>query len=112
VAEHGVRSGAGVVIRTQYESFGVILVYANNERTFTDYELAFLRATANIAGEAISRAKTEQALRKSEARLRQLIASTLDAVVTIDRTKGRMCRRTHPPRTCLHALFSERNATI
>jgi diguanylate cyclase (GGDEF)-like protein/PAS domain S-box-containing protein len=86
VAQHGVRSGAGVVIRTQYGSFGVILVYANEERTFTDYELAFLRATANIAGEAISRAKTEQALRKSEARLRQLIASTLDAVVTVDRT--------------------------
>jgi diguanylate cyclase (GGDEF)-like protein/PAS domain S-box-containing protein len=85
-AEHGIRSGAGVVIRTQYGSFGVILVYASDERTFTDYELAFLRATANIVGEAISRARTEQALRKSEARLRQLIASTLDAVVTVDRS--------------------------
>ncbi|HEU4886651.1 MAG TPA: EAL domain-containing protein, partial [Thermoanaerobaculia bacterium] len=85
-AHHGVRSGAGVVIRTRYGPFGVILAYASEERTFTDYELAFLRATANIAGEAISRAKTEQALRKSEARLRQLIASTLDAVVTVDRS--------------------------
>ena len=85
-AEHGIRSGAGVVIRTQYGAFGVILAYANEERTFTDYELAFLRATANIAGEAIARARTEQALRKSEARLRQLIASTLDAVVTVDRS--------------------------
>ena len=85
-ADHGVRSGAGVVIRTQYGPFGVILAYANEERTFTDYELAFLRATANIVGEAFSRSRTEHALRKSEARLRQLIASTLDAVVTIDRS--------------------------
>ncbi len=85
-AHHGVRSGAGVVIRTQYGPFGVILAYANEERTFTDYELAFLRATANIVGEAFSQARTEQALRKSEARLRQLIASTLDAVVTVDRS--------------------------
>jgi diguanylate cyclase (GGDEF)-like protein/PAS domain S-box-containing protein len=85
-AHHGVRSGAGVVIRTQYGPFGVILVYANDERTFTDYELAFLRATANIVGGAFSRARTEHALRKSEARLRQLIASTLDAVVTVDRS--------------------------
>jgi diguanylate cyclase (GGDEF)-like protein/PAS domain S-box-containing protein len=85
-ADHGVRSGAGVVIRTQYGPFGVILAYANDERTFTDYELAFLRATANIMGQAFSRARTEQALRKSEARLRQLIASTLDAVVTVDRS--------------------------
>jgi diguanylate cyclase (GGDEF)-like protein/PAS domain S-box-containing protein len=83
---HGVRSGAGVVIRTQYAPFGVILAYSNEERVFADYELAFLRSTANIAGEAITRARTEQALRKSEARLRQLIATTLDAVVTIDRT--------------------------
>jgi len=83
---HGVRSGAGVVIRTQYSPFGVLLAYSNEERVFAEYELAFLRSTANIVGEAITRARTEQALRKSEARLRQLIATTLDAVVTIDRS--------------------------
>ncbi|HUP63464.1 MAG TPA: EAL domain-containing protein [Thermoanaerobaculia bacterium] len=82
---HNVRSGAGVVIRTQYAPFGVLLAYSNEERVFTDYELAFLASTANIVGEAIMRARTEQALRKSEARLRQLIASTLDAVITVDR---------------------------
>ena len=81
---HQVRSGAGVVIRTQFAPFGVILAFSGEERTFADYELAFLRSTANIVGEAITRARTEQALRKSEARLRQLIATTLDAVVTID----------------------------
>lgn len=81
---HNVRSGAGVVIRTQYGPFGVILAYASEERTFADYELAFLRSTANIVGEAITHARTEEALRKSEARLRQLIATTLDAVVTVD----------------------------
>ena len=81
---HGVQSGAGVVIRTQYGPFGVLLAYAQEERTFADYELAFLRSTANIVGEAISRGRTEGALRKSEARLRQLIATTLDAVVTVD----------------------------
>jgi len=81
---HGVRSGAGVVIRAQHGPFGVLLAYASDERTFTEYELAFLRACANIAGAAITRSRTEQALRISEARLRQLIASTLDAVITID----------------------------
>ncbi len=83
---HGIRSGAAVAIRTQYGPFGAIVAYSNDERTFADYELAFLRATANIAGEAIARARTEQALRKSEARLRQLIATTLDAVITVDGT--------------------------
>ena len=82
---HGVRSGAAVVIRTQYGPFGVLVAYASEERAFADYELAFLRSTANIVGEAITRSRTEDALRKSEARLRQLIATTLDAVVTVDR---------------------------
>lgn len=81
---HGVRSGAGVVIRTRYEPFGVLLAYSEEERTFTDYELAFLRSTANIVGEAITAARSEDALRKSETRLRQLIATTLDAVVAVD----------------------------
>jgi diguanylate cyclase (GGDEF)-like protein/PAS domain S-box-containing protein len=81
---HGVTSGAGVVIRTQYGPFGVLLAYSQEERTFLDYELAFLRSTASIVGEAITRGRTEGALRTSEARLRQLIATTLDAVITVD----------------------------
>ncbi len=82
---HGVRSGICVKIRMQHAPFGVLLAYSNDERTFTDYEIAFLRSCANIAGEAIMRNRAEQALRTSDARLRQLIASTLDAVITVDR---------------------------
>ncbi len=81
---HGVRSGAGVVIRTQYGPFGVLLAYSQEERAFADYELGFLRSTASIVGEAITRSRTEQAWRTSEARLRRLIDTTLDAVVTLD----------------------------
>jgi len=82
---HGVRSGAGVMIQTQHGPFGALLAYSTEERQFEDYEIAFLKSTANIVGEALARARAEQALRKSEVRLRQLIASTLDAVVTLDR---------------------------
>jgi len=82
---HEIRSGAGVAIRTQHRPFGALLVYADQQRQFEDYEQAFLKSTANIVGEAFTRAHTEQALRKSETRLRQLIQSTLDAVVTLDR---------------------------
>src|SRR5581483_4482827 len=85
VGYHQIRSGAGVASRTQHRPFGALLVYSNEQRAFEDYELAFLKSTANIVGQAFTRAQTEQALRKSEARLRQLIHSTLDAVVTLDR---------------------------
>src|ERR1051325_2160022 len=85
-AYHGVRAGAGIVIRTQHGPFGVLLVYSTTPRRFEDYELAFLQSTANVVGAALARSRAEQALRRSESRLKQLIASTLDAVITVDRS--------------------------
>lgn len=82
---HGVQSGAGVTIPTASATFGVLLAYSSRERTFADYEVAFLQSTASLVGEAVQKARTEEALRKSESRLKQLIASTPDAVVSVDR---------------------------
>ncbi len=82
---HGVQSGAGVAIPTASGPFGVLLAYSSRERTFADYEIAFLQSTASLLGEAVEKSRTEDALRKSESRLKQLVASTLDAVVSIDR---------------------------
>jgi len=82
---HGVLGGAGVAIPTASGIFGALIVYSSRPRSFADYELAFLRSAANLLGEAVERARTEEALRKSESRLKQLIASTLDAVFSIDR---------------------------
>ena len=82
---HGIRGGAGVAIPTAAGSFGVLLAYSSAERLLAEFEIAFLRSTANLLGEALERYRTEQALRKSESRLKQLIDSTLDAVVTVDR---------------------------
>jgi diguanylate cyclase (GGDEF)-like protein/PAS domain S-box-containing protein len=82
---HGVQSGAGVAIPTASGAFGVLLAYSSRERIFADYELAFLQSTAGLLGEAVQKSRTEDALRKSESRLKQLIASTLDAVISIDR---------------------------
>lgn len=84
-AYHGIRSGAGVVIPTASATFGVLLAYSGSERTFSDYEIGFLQSVANLIGEAVERARAEQALRRSESRFKQLIVSTLDAVISIDR---------------------------
>ena len=82
---HGVRSGVGVVIPTASGIFGVLLIYSSAQREFQEYEINFLKSTANLVGEAVERARTEEALRQSESRLKQLIASTLDAVISLDR---------------------------
>jgi diguanylate cyclase (GGDEF)-like protein/PAS domain S-box-containing protein len=82
---HGVHGGAGLVIPTASGIFGVLLAYSSRPRTFSEYELAFLKSTASLLGEAVERSYTEAALRKSETRLKQLVASTLDAVFSVDR---------------------------
>ncbi|HYI09019.1 MAG TPA: EAL domain-containing protein [Thermoanaerobaculia bacterium] len=81
---HGIRSGAGVIIRTQHGPYGVILAYSNEERTFADYELAYLLSTANILGEAISRARTERELEQSEKRFRTIVEKSWSGVVLLD----------------------------
>ena len=82
---HHVKSGVGVVIPIGAGIFGVLLAYSSALRTFEEYEIAFLKSVANLVGEAVERSRTEDALRVSESRFKQLIASTLDAVVSIDR---------------------------
>jgi len=85
-AYHNVRAGAGVAIPTAAGNFGALLAYTSEARRFPDYEVAFLRSTAALLGEALERSRTETALRKSETRLRQLIASALDPIVSFDRS--------------------------
>ncbi len=82
---HHIQSGVGVAIHNQYGRYGVLLAYSDDERRLRDFEVDFLRSTANILGDARARGRVEVALRKSESRLRQLVGSALDAVVTIDR---------------------------
>src|SRR4051794_20395597 len=52
---HGVRAGAGVVIPTASGVFGVLLAYSSRQRTFADFEIAFLKAAASLLGEAVER---------------------------------------------------------
>jgi diguanylate cyclase (GGDEF)-like protein/PAS domain S-box-containing protein len=86
---HGVRGGAGVMIPTAAGVFGVLLAYSSRQRTFADYELAFLKSTASLLGEAVERSHTEDALRKSETRLKQLIVTTLDAQAELEKREQR-----------------------
>lgn len=83
---HHVKSGVGVAIPTGRGVFGAILVYSSDARIFEEYEIAFLKSVANLVGEAVERARAETARRRSESRFQQLIASTLDTVISIDST--------------------------
>ena len=81
---HGIKSLAGVSIPMASATFGAILAYCSAEREFRDFEIGFVKSIANLVGEAVERSRTEQALRRTESRFKQIIDSTLDVVISID----------------------------
>jgi two-component system, cell cycle sensor histidine kinase and response regulator CckA len=83
--EHGVVSGMSVIIRTRERPFGVLGAHTSHKRTFVNDDIHFIQAIANTIGEMIERRQSEETLRRSDSWLRSLIATTQDAVVSIDR---------------------------
>lgn len=83
--DHGIVSGVSVVIRGQSRPFGVLGVHTATRRAFSNEEVNFLESVAHVLSETIDRRRSGAAIQKSESWLRNLIATTQDAVVSIDR---------------------------
>lgn len=64
--DHGVVSGATVVIPSQQRPFGVLGAHADRPRPFTQDDIHFLQAVAHILGTAIDRDRAETTLRQSQ----------------------------------------------
>jgi PAS domain S-box-containing protein len=77
--------GAGIVVpvRGHHTSFGVISALSTRPRTFTDTDVQFLRAIANILAEAMERETANRAVVESEARYRALVEGANDIVYTV-----------------------------
>jgi PAS domain S-box-containing protein len=85
LSEHGVVSGMSVIIRTRERPFGVLGAHTSQKRTFVKDDIHFIQAIANTIGEMIERRQSEETLSRRDSWLRSLIATTQDAVVSIDR---------------------------
>jgi two-component system, chemotaxis family, CheB/CheR fusion protein len=84
--EHGVVSGMSCEIRGPGgKAYGVLGTHTRREREFSEVDVAFLEAVANILGSAIQRKKAEQDLRDSESRLQAVVSTAADAIITISR---------------------------
>jgi PAS domain S-box-containing protein len=83
--DHGVVSGMSVIIPGSGRSFGVLGAYSSSRRKFQGEDIHFLESVAHILSAAIERRKSETTIQKSESWLRNLVATTQDAVVSIDR---------------------------
>jgi DNA-binding NarL/FixJ family response regulator/signal transduction histidine kinase len=60
--EHGVVSGMSTLIRGREEPFGVLGAHTGSRREFTENDVNFLRAIANVLGEAIEWRRAEEAM--------------------------------------------------
>jgi two-component system sensor kinase FixL len=82
--EHGIRSGLSVVIRGDPGPYGVLVVNTAEPRQFGPDEVSCLRAIANVLAAAIRDQQRQEALRESESRMRAIVNTAVDAIITID----------------------------
>jgi PAS domain S-box-containing protein len=83
-ADHGVVSGASVVIAGSTAPLGVLAVHTRSPRIFSGEDVFFLQSVANVLSAATGRKVAEQAVQESERRKAAILGGALDAVVTID----------------------------
>lgn len=70
--DHGVVSGMSVIISGRERPFGILGVHTRKKRVFTEDDIHFVQAAANVLAEAVERKRGEAALVESEQRFRQL----------------------------------------
>jgi len=75
--EHGAVSGMSVVIYGQEEPFGVLCADTTSRRTFTEDDVNFLQALANVLATAIERKEAQERLEKVRELERSRIARDL-----------------------------------
>ena len=83
--DHGVVSGVSVAIPGRSHPFGVLGAHTVTQRTFNSDAVSFLESVAHILSQVIEQRRSEAAIQRSESWLRNLVATTQDAVVSIDR---------------------------
>jgi PAS domain S-box-containing protein len=82
--EHAVVSGVVAPIPGQPRAYGVLAVHTLARREFSVDEVLFVRAVANVLAAALRHEQSVRALRDGEARLRALVDSAVEGIITID----------------------------
>ena len=81
---HGVISGMSVLIFARGRPFGVLAVHSVVPHSFSEDDVNFLHAVANVLAQVIERTRADEALRESEERFRQLVESADDIIYRAD----------------------------
>ena len=78
--KHEVESSLSVAIHNWNVPFGILGVFTKGIRKFTEDEVHFLQAAANILSDVIERRELEESLRMSEQKYRTLFEESRDAI--------------------------------
>ncbi len=82
--EQGIVSGVSVVVAGENAPFGTLIAHTDVRRTFSKDDIHFLQAVANVLAAVIERKRAEDDLRESEAKVRAVLETTVDGIITID----------------------------
>ncbi len=82
--ERGVVSSLAIAIPGRKRAFGVLNVDSKTPRVFTPDEVHFVEGIGNILATAISRLQFESELRDTAARLRAIVETAVDGIITIN----------------------------
>ena len=80
----GLSSSVSVVIPGREQPFGVLVVHARGSRRFSEQDVHFARAVANLLATAIERHRAEIALRVREQEVRALVEHAPDLIARFD----------------------------
>jgi signal transduction histidine kinase/DNA-binding NarL/FixJ family response regulator len=86
--EHGVVSGMSAIIRGRERPFGVLGAHTEEHRSFTQDDVSFLRAVANVLAAAVERARAEERLHEVKEAERSRLARDLHDEALQDLTRA------------------------
>ncbi|MCP6760856.1 MAG: PAS domain-containing protein [Fischerella sp. CENA71] len=78
--DHQVISGLSVIIHGKERPFGVLGAHTTKHRIFSNDDIYFLQATANVLATAIARQQVEDALKESEQRWHLVLQGNNDGI--------------------------------
>ncbi len=82
--EHNVVSGMSITIQGPNGPWGVLGTHTTRHVTFTKDDINFLHSVVNILANAIVRKNTEESLKESKEKYRELIETAQDAIISFD----------------------------